>query len=249
MTEIPQQPSIPSLPAQSRRFQIGLARVALVLVLLAAGVGLLAGAREKTAVPSESRLSGSGGDNRSPAVAACLPSLEEILARADRIPTHDHPLIGRPAPHFTLEDAREQAWNFQDLQAGSSLVLIFYNGYLCPNCVRQLFEVNSDLPLFHQLGARVAAISADSPELTRERFEQYGRFGFPVLSDPGNKVRQAYQVLRQSADGNLVNLLRHGIFIIDRHGTVQWANVGDAPFRRNSALLYHLAKIERGAVP
>ena len=34
-------------------------------------------------------------------------------------------------------------------------------------------------------------------------------------------------------------------FVIDRHGTVQWVNVGDAPFRCNPALLYQLAEMGR----
>lgn len=248
MTEIPQQTSLTSSPTQSRRFKVGPGQVVLLLVLLAIGLGLLAGAREKTAGPSEPRLSGSSPDNRSRTDAVRLPSLEEILAHPDRIPTHDHPLLGKTAPNFTLDDPKGESWGLQDLRADGSLVLIFYHGYLCPNCVRQLFEVNRDLPLFHKLGAHVAAISADPPGLTQERFQQYGWFDFPVLSDPGDKVRQAYRVLRRTQDGNKASLLRHGIFIIDRHGTVLWANVGDAPFRRNSALLYHLAKIE-GSVP
>ena len=117
-------------------------------------------------------------------------------------------------------------------------VLIFYYGYHCVGCVRQLCEVNRDLPLFDEVGRAVVAMSADPPELTRERFQQNGPFGFPVLSDPENKVAQAYRVFK--ADN-----LRHGIFVIDRDGTVRWVNVGDAPFRRNSALLCQLSKLDR----
>lgn len=249
MSEILQQPSIPSSPAQSRRFKIGPARVAWLLVLPAAGLGLLAGAREMGADVSKARPSGNSGGNFTLTVAAETRSLQEILAHPDRIPSHDHPLVGREAPAFNLLDPKGEAWDLQKLRDGGSLVLIFYHGYLCPNCVRQLFEANRDLPLFHEAGARVAAISADPPERTQDRFRQYGRFDFPVLSDPGDQVRQAYQVVRRTWDGKRTALLRHGTFLIDRNGTIQWANVGDAPFRRNSALLYHLAKIGGSALP
>jgi peroxiredoxin len=125
--------------------------------------------------------------------------------------------------------------------------LIFYHTY-CDLCDRQLFTDKNDLPLFREVGARVVAISADPPEVTRRRFERFGQFGFPVLSDPGNKVAQAYQVFRREQDGTPADHLLHGTFVIDRQGTVQWVNVGDAPFRSNATLLYVLAKIQ-GRLP
>ena len=128
------------------------------------------------------------------------------------------------------------------------MVLIFYYGYHCVACVRQLFDVNKDLPLFREVGARVVAVSPDPPELTRQRFQQHGPFDFPVLSDPGNKAAQAYGVFKPAPDGTTADIRRHGTFVIDRDGTVQWVNVGDAPFRRNPALLYQLAKME-GRLP
>ena len=177
-------------------------------------------------------------------VASPSGSLQEILAHPDIIPTHHHPLLGRQAPDFELADPEGKVWNLEELLDGRPVVLIFYYGYHCVHCVRQLFEVNRDLPLFREVGARVVAISADPPELTRRRFQQYGPFGFPVLSDPGNKVAQAYQVFKGRRTGTTTAFLRHGTFVIDRDGTVQWVNVGDAPFRRNPALLYQLAKME-----
>ena len=222
---------------QDRRFQLGPMHIAFLLVLPAVGLGLLAGMRERAAERSEPRLSGSEGGNRSQPVEARTLSPRKILAHPDWIPSHDHPLLGQQAPDFALADPDGKVWNLRELRADSLLVLIFYYGYHCPNCVRQLRYVNKDLPLFREVGARVIAISADPAELTRRRFEQYGRFDFVVLSDPGNKVAHAYQALRG-------DLLRHGTFLIDRHGIVSWVNVGDAPFRCNAALLSQLAKME-----
>ena len=180
-------------------------------------------------------------------VATASGSLQEILAHPDIIPTHHHPLLGRQAPDFELADPDGKAWNLRELLDGRPVVLIFNYGDRCVGCVRR-HEVNEDLPLFREVGARVVAISADPPELTRQRFQQYGAFGFPVLSDPGNKVAQAYRVFRPAPDGPRADLFRHGTFVIDRDGTVQWVNVGDAPFRRNPALLYQLAEME-GRLP
>ncbi|HEY7328631.1 MAG TPA: peroxiredoxin family protein [Gemmataceae bacterium] len=236
MMEIPQHTSIPSSPAQSRRFEVGPGQVALLLVLLAAGLGLLTGMREKIAESAETQPSRSGQGNDS-YPGAPMPSLQEILAYPDWIPSHDHPLLGRKAPDFALADTDSRIWNLKELRAGCSLVLIFYYGYHCPNCVRQLRDVNKDLPLFRETGARVVALSADPPELTRQQVQQYGRFDFLVLSDLANKVAHAYQVLKAGQ-------LRHGTFLIDRAGTITWVNIGDAPFRRDTALLTQLARME-----
>jgi peroxiredoxin len=184
---------------------------------------------------------------------AAVPSasLQEILAHADVIPSHEHPLLGQAAPDFELADHESKLWKLSELRrenlcspirkgtqpTNAHVVLIFYYGYYCDHCVRQLFDVHRDLALFGELGARVVAVSADPPDSTRQRFEKYGQFGFKVLSDPGNKTAQAYQVFRG-------DLPRHATFLIDRNGTILWANVGDAPFRRNPALLYQLAKME-----
>ena len=109
------------------------------------------------------------------------------------------------------------------------MVLIFYLGYHCDHCVKQLFDVARDLSLFREVGVQVAAISADPPD--RERSQG---FRFPVLSDPDRQVTQAYRVLQPGPNGTQPGRLRHGTFLIDQEGVVRWVNVGDAPFRRNS---------------
>jgi peroxiredoxin Q/BCP len=237
-----QQPLMPAWPPQGRRFKLGLARIAFLMVLPAAGLGLLA----RTLVPNapfagtqegvwEARDYLSGDQVASPS-----GSLQEILAHPDIIPTHHHSLLSRRAPDFELADTEGKVWNLRELRDGRAVVLIFYHGYHCVACVRQLFDVNRDLPLFSEVGARVVAISADPPEVTRQRFRQYGPFGFPVLSDPEHKVAQTYGVFARARDGKMADILRHGTFLIDRAGTVHWVNIGDAPFHRNPALLYQL---------
>jgi peroxiredoxin len=171
-------------------------------------------------------------------------SLQEMLALRDVIPTHRHSLARQRAPDFELADYDGKVWNLRELQDGQPLVLIFYYGCHCVHCAQQLYDVNRDLPLFREIEARVVAISGDAPELTRRWIEQYGPFGFPVLSDPGNKVALAYQSYKWAPDGKMPDMLRHGTFVIDRNGTVQWVNVSDSPFRRNSALLWQLAQTE-----
>lgn len=237
MEEVLHQPPVSARPTRGRRWAFAAACLALVLTLPVAGLGLAVRTAMRDRRPPAASEDGVARVAREYRDALPSASLQEVLAHPDVIPTHHHPLLGRQAPHFELADPDGKAWDLGEVLAGGPVVLIFYYGYHCDHCVRQLFAVHRDLPLFREVGASVLAISADPPELTRQRFQQYGPFGFPVLCDPGNRVAHAYQVFR-------TDLLRHATFLIDRKGTVRWVNVGDSPFRRNPALLYHLAEME-----
>jgi peroxiredoxin len=176
-------------------------------------------------------------------------SLRELLtAKEPEVQrTQDHDLLGGAAPAFELTDADGKPWRLRDQLAKGPVVLVFYYGYFCDHCVSQLFGLQKDLRFFHELGAEVVAVSADPPELTRQRFRQYGAFDFPVLSDPGNKVGQSYRVFTPG-DGKRPDVLQHGTFVLDRDGTVQWAQVGDEPFVGNRTLLVQLARLQ-GRLP
>ncbi|MBM4068352.1 MAG: redoxin domain-containing protein [Planctomycetes bacterium] len=172
--------------------------------------------------------------------------LQALLAdaRYRPIPTQTHPLLLGPAPDFSLREVNGGDWSLsQELKKGP-VVLIFYYGYHCNHCVSQLFGIDQDIDKFRELGVRVAAVSADAPELTRERFAEYGAFRFPVLSDPGNKVAEKYGVFTPSARTGEEGDLMHGTFLISRQGKVLWTNRGDNPFTENRTLLHEIARAE-----
>jgi peroxiredoxin len=226
-------------PATRRRTHL---LILCLAVLAATGSGLLAWKATRPAQPSEDMAKEAKDYLRKHKVAPLFGSLQKILANPVLERTQVHALLNEQAPDFELADPDGKIWKLKDLLADGPVVLIFYYGYHCNHCVSQLFDINEDQPLFREVGGRVVAISADPPELTRQRFKQYGPFGFPVLSDPGNQVAQAYRVFTPARDGKKEDLL-HGTFVIDPDGVVQWANVGDAPFSGNPTLLYHLARL------
>jgi peroxiredoxin len=225
--------------------------------LLAAGVGLLswAGWRHlhRSPPPATSTepdvAEAARGFLRERNVRPLSVPLTELLAdtRARREPTQEHPLLGEPAPDFELSDHRQQAWRLRESIGRGPVVLVFYYGYHCNHCVGQLFALHDDIGKFRELGAEVVAVSADPPEWTHGRFRQYGAFAFPVLSDPGNRVAQAYGVYRP-ASGKTREDLQHATFVIGRDGRVRWAYRGNQPFTGNRTLLYELARLE-GRLP
>ncbi len=175
-------------------------------------------------------------------VAPLSAPLENVLSAATPVPTQPHPLLGKPAPDFLLGDHCGDRKTLRGCVDRGPVVLVFYYGYYCNHCVSQLFALHDDIAKFRELGAEVIAISADPPEWTRERFRQYGPFAFPVLSDPGNKVAQAYGVFRPAGEQGAEDL-KHATFVIGPDGVVQWAQLGYEPFTDNAALLAELARL------
>ncbi|MSQ93218.1 MAG: redoxin domain-containing protein [Gemmataceae bacterium] len=175
--------------------------------------------------------------------------LERLLADTskERVKTQSHPLLRKSAPDFELHDHKRKNFRLHGRLAKGPVVLVFYYGYHCNHCVGQLFALHDDIAKFRELGAEVIAVSADPSEWTRARLKQYGEFAFPVLSDPGNKVAEAYGMF-QSASGKTPDDLRHGTFVIGREGVVHWTQYGYEPFTGNPTLLFELAKLE-GRLP
>lgn len=183
-------------------------------------------------------------ERRSPAADACWRQLAAGDASC-RVATQAHPLLGQPAPVFTLTDQGGQPWNLAERLAAGPLVLVFYLGYSCNACVHNLVELSVDRDRFAALGAEIVAVSSDAPEFTREQFERFGALKFPVLSDPEHRVAEAYDTLRP-ADAGKSAVPLHATFIVGQDGCVQWAQCGDLPFRGNMSLLYELNRLRGG---
>ncbi len=109
-----------------------------------------------------------------------------------RVATQPHPLLGGPVSDFTLSDHLGRPWHLAEHLARGPVVLVFYLGYSCNACVHNLCELDADLDRFRSFDAEVVAISGDPPEVTRERFNQFGSFGFTVLSDTDRAVARQY---------------------------------------------------------
>lgn len=249
MQETLQRPtSSPTRSAQSPRVRWGRVGIAL-LVPVVCGLVWLRWTFANPDSPLAQESKNLPVRERAPSERGVRPSgsLNEILAHPDVIPTHHHTLLGKPAPDFELADVEGKVWKLRELLDGHPVLLIFYYGPQCIQCVRQLSDLERDQALFREIGARVVAISASPPESMLGQSHQSVSFPFPLLCDPGNKVAQAYRVFQEIPHATKA-AFRHGTFVIGRSGKVRWVNVGDSPLRRNPAILFQLAKVE-GRLP
>jgi peroxiredoxin len=144
--------------------------------------------------------------------------------------------VGKAAPEFELSDSDGRKISLRDLRRKGTVIVVFYYGYFCSHCVAQLFGLERDLATFTKEGAQVVALSPDPATETASKFRKYGRFHFPVLSDPDNRVAELYGIYT-SPSAKQGEDRKHGTFLIDRDGRIRWAYAGYQPFIDNEALL------------
>lgn len=178
---------------------------------------------------------------KNPLTEAMINILEDRAYAVE--PSQAHPLVGRPAPAFTLPDHQGRPTSLDSIREGGPVIVVFYYGYGCSHCVAQLIALDQELDYFRQLGARIVAISSDSPAHTTEKYKEYGEFHFPVLADEDNQVATLYETYVPAMD-DAVEMRDHGTFVIDHNGIVRWANIGPSPFLDNKTLLLTLADAE-----
>jgi mycoredoxin-dependent peroxiredoxin len=155
-----------------------------------------------------------------------------------RIPTQEHPLLGRRAPALVLEDSQGKTWDLGEEVSNGPVVVVFTLGSTCVACVTHMVELDAATSRFRERKARVLAVSGDSPEFSTGRARKFGGFRIPLLSDPDHSASMAFGVWKPVPGEAL-----HGTFIVDREGLVRWAHVGDRPFNDVEALL---AELDRG---
>jgi peroxiredoxin len=143
--------------------------------------------------------------------------------------------VGAVAPDFTLEGHNGQKVTLSESRGKNPVVLVFYRGYWCPYCARQLAELRSLVQKGEN--TRVYAISIDSPEVSRSLAEKLaadgkGKVDFPLLSDQDHKVIDSYGLHDPAYDGQKFDgIPKAAVYVIDKNGKVAWAKV-EANYRQ-----------------
>jgi peroxiredoxin len=172
--------------------------------------------------------------------------------------------VGDKAPSFTLKDPERNAVSSTVLLTDGPLVLSFYRGAWCPYCNMELQALEAARPEFERLGAKLVAISPQTPVNSRKSVRQ-NNLRFPILSDTNNAVASAFG-LKFALPDYLVELYKSlkndlptfngdpswtlpmpGRFVIAPDGTIVYAEVNpDYTIRPEpEAMLPALKKVAR----
>lgn len=106
-------------------------------------------------------------------------------------------LEGAPAPEFDLAADDGSRIKLADLR-GKKVVLYFYPKDDTPGCTTQACEIRDRIQEFDAQGAIVLGISPDSVA-SHKKFKEKYNLNFPLLSDEGHKIAEAYGVWKQNS--------------------------------------------------
>ncbi|MDE5898846.1 MAG: peroxiredoxin [Treponemataceae bacterium] len=105
--------------------------------------------------------------------------------------------VGTVAPDFALPDQDGTVRRLGDFR-GRKVVLYFYPKDNTSGCTKQACGFSELHPQFAEKGAAVLGVSKDSVASHKKFAEKYG-LSFPLLSDEGLSVVQAYDVWKEKS--------------------------------------------------
>ncbi len=97
---------------------------------------------------------------------------------------------GDPAPDFTLPDADGNQVSLSALR-GREVIIYFYPAAMTPGCTKQACDFRDSRRDLSDAGFAVLGISPDAPAKLAKFRDKEG-LTFPLLSDPGRDVLEAY---------------------------------------------------------
>ena len=130
------------------------------------------------------------------------------------------PVIGKPAPDFTLPSTTGENISLRQFKGKKTVVLYFYSKDETPGCTREACDFRDHSAEFEKLNVVVLGISNDNME-SHQHFREKHKLPFPLLVDEDTSVSKMFGVYKQK---NLYGKKYMGIerttFVIDRTGRI-----------------------------
>jgi peroxiredoxin len=137
------------------------------------------------------------------------------------------PVVGAPAPDFTLQDIEGNAVQLSAL-AGQVVVVNFWATW-CGPCKLEMPALQARYDALKDQGLTVLAVNLDEPLEQVQAFAQDLNLTFPILLDPGAKVNELYRVRGYPTT-----------FFVNREGMIDRQHVG---IMSDSQLADYLGKL------
>lgn len=141
-----------------------------------------------------------------------------------------------PAPEFEMVDDAGVPRKLSDFR-GKNIVLYFYPKDDTPGCTKEACNFRDDYSAYEKAGVIVLGVSPDSVK-SHVKFKQKFSLPFPLLSDEGHKVADAYGVwgLKKFMGKEYEGVLRT-TFLIDEGGNIKRVFENVRPSEHGAELL------------
>ncbi len=130
------------------------------------------------------------------------------------------PVIGKPAPDFTLPSTTGEPVSLKQFKGKKTVVLYFYSKNDTPGCTKEACELRDMSEEFEKNNSVILGISTDPIE-SHQKFREKHKLPFTLLSDEDATVSKLFGVYKQK---NLYGKKHLGIerttFVIDRTGRI-----------------------------
>jgi len=140
---------------------------------------------------------------------AALVAIATTSARADELE------VGDEAPDFTLRASDGQTYSLSDFKGKKPVVIAWFPKAFTGGCTKQCRSMAEQGDQIKRFDVAYFTASTDDVE-TNQKFAESLHVDYPILSDPGGKVAEAYGVLM--ADRGLA---RRVTFYIDKEGIIR----------------------------
>lgn len=130
--------------------------------------------------------------------------------------------VGEKAPAFSLPDADGKTVKLSDYK-GRKVVVYFYPAASTPGCTKEACDFRDNLRELNGAGLDVVGISPDEPAKLA-KFRDAEELTFPLLSDPGREVLQAWGAYgEKTMYGKTVQGVIRSTFLVDEQGKIALA--------------------------
>ena len=150
------------------------------------------------------------------------------------------PLIPRqPVPALALPLAGGGKFDFDTETPKTFTLVVFYRGLHCPQCRRQLSDLEAKLPEFEKRGVSVVAISSDDAERANRTKSEWNLPNLRIAYDLDLRTARAFGLWISTGRGKtsagleeLTLFNEPGLFLVKPDRTLYCASVQTMPFSR-----------------
>ena len=137
---------------------------------------------------------------------------------------------GDAAPNIsaTVANGEVEAFELNDHVGDGPIVLAFFPGAFTPPCSNEMVALQEHLDDFHDAGATVLGLSADSA-FSLNSFRDEHDLEFSLVSDMSRGAIQEYDLEIDIGDLGLHGVANRAVFVVDDDGDVSYSWVAEDP--------------------
>jgi peroxiredoxin Q/BCP len=128
--------------------------------------------------------------------------------------------VGDKAPDFTLPGSDGKTYSLADFKGKKAVVLAWFPKAFTGGCTKECKSIRANSESLKKLNFAYFTASVDEPDYNK-KFAESLDLDYPILSDPGKKVAEAYGVVHTGRP-----VPERWTFYIDKEGVIKAIDKG-----------------------